>query len=89
MTLRGAIRLLLYYLRPDLRDRGLGEQLDAYVRQLCRAAGVHTTTLRVSPENIRAMAFYLRHGWHDCGIDPDHPDVHMMERAEFGLDGRT
>src|SRR5215468_5854468 len=52
--------VLLYYLRPDLRGRGLGEQLDAYVRELCRAAGVHRTTLRVSRENIRAMAFYRR-----------------------------
>ena len=73
--------VLLYYLRANLRGRGLGAQLDAYVRELCRAAGVHTTTLRVSPDNRRAMAFYTKHGWHDRGIDPDHPEVHIMERA--------
>lgn len=74
--------VLLYYLRSDLRGRGLGEQLDAYVRELCRATGVHTTTLRVSPENRRAIAFYRKHGWRDHGLDPDHHDVHIMERAE-------
>jgi len=74
--------VLLYYLRPDLRGRGLGEQLDAYVRELCRAGGVHTTTLRVSPANSRAMAFYRRKGWHDRGRDADHPDVHLMERDD-------
>ena len=74
--------VLLYYLRADLRGRGLGEQLDAYVRELCRAAGVHATTLRVSPENGRAMTFYRKHGWRDRGLDPDHPDVHIMERAD-------
>jgi len=73
--------VLLYYLRPDLRGLGLGEQLDVYVRELCRAAGVHTTTLRVSPGNRRAMAFYRRKGWHDRGLDADHPDVHIMERV--------
>lgn len=74
--------VLLYYLRSDWRGRGLGEELDAYVRELCRAAGVRATTLRVSPENRRAMAFYRKQGWHDYGLDPEHPDVHIMERAE-------
>jgi RimJ/RimL family protein N-acetyltransferase len=73
--------VLLYYLRSDFRDRGLSEQLDAHVRDLCHTAGVHTTTLRVSPENYRARAFYQKHGWYDRGIDPDHPDVHIMERT--------
>jgi ribosomal protein S18 acetylase RimI-like enzyme len=74
--------VLLYYLRSDFRGRGLGEQLDAYVRAMCRAAGVQTTTLRVSAENRRAIAFYRKHGWHDRGPDPDHPDVRIMERAD-------
>lgn len=62
--------------KPDAAYR-----LDAYARELCRAAGVRTTTLRVSPENKRAIAFYRKHGWHDRGPDPGHPDVHIMERA--------
>jgi GNAT superfamily N-acetyltransferase len=73
--------VLLYYLRTDLRGRGLGKQLDVYVHELCRATGVQTTTLRVSPENIRAMTFYRKLGWHDRGPDADHPNVHIMQRS--------
>jgi ribosomal protein S18 acetylase RimI-like enzyme len=72
--------VLLYYLRPDTRGRGFGKLLDGYVIELCRAAGVHITTLRVSPTNERAMAFYRKQGWHDRGQDPEHPEVHLMER---------
>jgi ribosomal protein S18 acetylase RimI-like enzyme len=74
--------VLLYYLRSDLRGRGFGEQLDAYVRGLCRADGVHAATLRVSPSNARAVAFYRKQGWHDRGPDPEHPGVHIMDRIE-------
>jgi ribosomal protein S18 acetylase RimI-like enzyme len=73
--------VLLYYLRPDARGRGFGTQLDAYVIERCRAAGVQTTTLRVSPTNARASAFYRKLGWHDRGPDPEHPGVHVMDRA--------
>lgn len=73
--------ILLYYLRPDLRGRGFSQQLDAYVLELCRAAGVRTMTLRVSPTNQRAVAFYRKQGWHDRGQDPEHHDVHTMERV--------
>ena len=72
--------VLLYYLRPDLRGQGFSEQLDTYVVGLCRASGVHTTSLRVSPTNARAVAYYSKRGWHDRGPDTEHPDVHVMER---------
>lgn len=74
--------VLLYYLRPEWRGRGLGQQLDAYVRELCQAGGVRAMTLRVSPKNSRAMAFYRRKGWQDRGVDADHPDVRIMERGD-------
>lgn len=74
--------VLLYYLRPDFRGRGFGKQLEAYVLGLCRAAGVETAALRVSPRNGRAMAFYRNQGWHDQGPDPEHPEVHVMERVD-------
>src|SRR5213082_3475854 len=64
--------VLLYYLRSELRGLGFGEQLDAYVARLCRTASIHITTLRVSPTNARAMAFYRKRGWRDLGQDPDH-----------------
>jgi ribosomal protein S18 acetylase RimI-like enzyme len=72
--------VLLYYLRPDCRGRDLGSQLDAYVLELCRAAGVQTTTLRVSPTNARAIGYYRKYGWRERGRDPEHPDVDLMER---------
>jgi GNAT superfamily N-acetyltransferase len=74
--------VLLYYLRPELRGRGFGEQLDTYVGELCRAAAIRTTSLRVSPTNSRAMVFYRKHGWHDRGQDPEHLDVHIMDRVD-------
>jgi RimJ/RimL family protein N-acetyltransferase len=74
--------VLLYYLRPDMRGRGLAEQLDAYVLALCRTAGIQRTTLRVSPNNSRAIAFYRKQGWHDQGQDPEHPEVHVMNRVD-------
>jgi ribosomal protein S18 acetylase RimI-like enzyme len=74
--------VLLYYLRPELRGLGFGEQLDAYVTRLCRAAGISAATLRVSPTNSRAMAFYHKRGWHDRGQDPAHLEVHIMERVD-------
>jgi ribosomal protein S18 acetylase RimI-like enzyme len=79
---RSRAHVLLYYLRPDMRGRGFGSELDANVLRSSRAAGVDTTTLRVSPSNARAMAFYRKHGWHDRGRDPQHPDVHVMERSD-------
>ncbi len=80
-TDRRRAHVLLYYLRADSRGRGLGQQLDAYVLELCRAAGVHTTTLRVSSTNRGAVAFYRKQGWQDRGPDPEHDDVNIMERS--------
>lgn len=80
-TAASRAHVLLYYLRSDLRGRGFGDQLDAYVLDLCRAAGIHTTSLRVSETNGPAMAYYLKHGWLDRGQDPENPDVRVMERV--------
>lgn len=74
--------VLLYYLRADVRGRGFGAQLDAYVLGLCRSAGIRLMTLRVSAANGCAVAFYRKHGWRDRGPDPDHPDVHVMQRVD-------
>jgi ribosomal protein S18 acetylase RimI-like enzyme len=70
----------LYYLRADLRGTGLGDELDQYVRDLVRDAGFDFARLRVSPTNTRALAYYRKHGWQDRGADPDHANVHVMER---------
>jgi ribosomal protein S18 acetylase RimI-like enzyme len=59
---------------------GVADELDAYVRELVRNAGFQRASLRVSPTNTRARAYYRKHGWIDRGLDPEHPNVHVMER---------
>ena len=86
---RSRAHVLLYYLRPDMRGQGFAAELDAYVLRSCRAAGIRRITLRVSPTNARAMAFYRRQGWRDLGPDPQHCDVHVMERAATDTDRGT
>jgi ribosomal protein S18 acetylase RimI-like enzyme len=80
-TDRAYAHVLLYYLRPDARGRGFGDDLDTYVARFLREAGVRRATLRVSPTNLRAMAYYRKHGWRDRGPDPEHASVHVMERG--------
>jgi ribosomal protein S18 acetylase RimI-like enzyme len=72
--------VLLYYIIPELRGRGLGEHLDTYVGSFLWRAGVVSAWLRVSPANARAMRFYEKHAWIDRGPDEQHPDVHVMEK---------
>lgn len=74
--------VLLYYLRSDFRGQGFGGQLDTYVRGLFRGAGVGIATLRVSPTNAPAVAFYCKQGWRDEGPDSEHPDVRVMQRVD-------
>lgn len=73
-------RVLLYYLVADMRGSGLGDELDAYVDTVARRCGFRVAQLRVSPTNARALAYYRKHDWADRGPDPQHPEVHVMER---------
>jgi ribosomal protein S18 acetylase RimI-like enzyme len=79
-TDKSRAHILLYYLRPDVRGQGFGDDLDAYVVTLLRNADVTHATLRVSPTNARAVAYYRKHGWHDMGQDPENRSVHLLER---------
>lgn len=73
----GDVKLL--YLIPSARGRGLGEMLHDYVIQVFQQVGVVKARLSVSPTNIRAVAFYTKHGWRAVGPRPDLPEVTLME----------
>lgn len=71
----------LYYLAPEYRNRGLGRHLDEYATDYLVGQGFKTGRLSVSPTNMQAVRFYLKHGWRDLGPRPGHPEVHGMEKA--------
>jgi ribosomal protein S18 acetylase RimI-like enzyme len=68
----------LFYLRPDARGQGLGEQLHAYAVALLQRRGVRVAGLSVSPTNDRALRYYERHGWRDLGARAGADHVHEM-----------
>lgn len=58
------VQLVKLYLRPHARGRGIGALILA---SLCRSAAVRSQPLRlrVLAVNIRAQAFYARHGFRE------------------------
>lgn len=71
----------LFYLRPDARGCGFGEQLHDYALALLRRHGVRVAGLSVSPTNHRALRYYERHGWRDLGARAGAGHVHEMQLA--------
>jgi len=69
----------LFYLAEQLRGSGAGDDLQRYAMRFMRSQGVGTAQLNVSPTNARALTYYRKHGWRDCGLPPGRDDVHMME----------
>ena len=57
----------LYYLSCDYRGRGYSKYLDEFAIKFFQDLGVEFIKLSVSPTNIRAIKFYQKHGWIDCG----------------------
>jgi len=51
------------YVLPDHRGQGLGTAALQRANQVCRALGVRAMHLTVAPNNPRALALYLRHGF--------------------------
>lgn len=77
--LRGHVSL--FYLTPQLRGSGAADDLQRYAMQFMRSQRVATAQLNVSPTNARALAYYRKHGWKDCGPRPGRDDVHLMEHS--------
>jgi len=51
------------YVLPDHRGRGLGTAALQRANEVCEALGVRAMHLTVAPDNLRARALYLRHGF--------------------------
>lgn len=69
----------LIYLRPSARGSGVGDSLHEYAVTFMRERSVNRVLLSVSPMNARAVAYYAKHGWRDCGPRPDDETVHTMD----------
>ena len=76
---RGYINL--FYLTANARGCGAGDQLHDYAVHVLRQRAVTSTRLSVNLANVRAVAYYRKHGWVDCGPRPNTPDVNTFELA--------
>jgi len=71
----------LFYLRPDARGHGLGDELHDYAVAVLQRQRVGVAGLSVSPTNVRAVRYYERHGWRNLGPRPGAVHVHELELA--------
>jgi ribosomal protein S18 acetylase RimI-like enzyme len=70
----------LFYLVPEYRGRGVGQELEAYASRFFAGLGWDAARLTVSSTNIPAVKFYRKHGWIDLGPSEVHPEVQVMEK---------
>jgi ribosomal protein S18 acetylase RimI-like enzyme len=70
----------LFYLIPECRGKGLGSQLEQFAVDFLLRAGHRAARLCVSPTNLPAVAFYLKHQWQDLGPREDRPEGHYLEK---------
>jgi ribosomal protein S18 acetylase RimI-like enzyme len=76
----GAAKVNLFYLAASWRNRGFGTQLEKYAVEFLQAKGFRRAWLRVSPTNVQATRFYLKHGWTFVGESRRGTDTLVMER---------
>jgi RimJ/RimL family protein N-acetyltransferase len=69
-----------FYLVPEMRNQGLGAELDEYARQFFAQMGFSRARLSVSPTNLQAWRFYAKSGWVDVGPRQEMPEVHLLEK---------
>ena len=67
----------LFYLVESERGTATGDAIHAHVVGLLRRHGSSVADLHVSGSNLRALRYYLKHGWRDLGAGPN-GDVHRM-----------
>ena len=59
--------LALLAVHPDCRQRGLGARLIDWLEQPARIAGIERILVEARADNPRAIAFYAKHGYSECG----------------------
>ena len=67
----------LYYLTPEERGKGKGQQLHDYVKQFFKSNNVSEYHLRVSPANTSAVKFYRRMGMTEIGSEMNGKVIRM------------
>lgn len=75
--------LYALYLDPGHWGRGIGTQMHAAVLERLRSCGFTHAGLWVLAGNVRALRFYVRHGWTDTGrtqIEAGPGGVELHER---------
>ncbi|MFE1439740.1 GNAT family N-acetyltransferase [Streptomyces sp. NPDC058739] len=84
------VDLRQFHVDPGHWRSGIGTALHTACREQWRADGRRTAVLRVHTHNLRAQAFYARHGWTP---DPDRPrapdDHHLDLRLDVSGDRRA
>ena len=63
--------LFALYALPAQWSRGVGHALITAAEEALRSAGYRTASLWVLDGNVRAAAFYERHGWLEDGAEKD------------------
>ncbi len=70
----------LFYLIPEKRGTGIGDVIHGYVEDHYRRLGYSVLRLTVSFENVRAIKYYIKHGWKEIGPRSDFPGTFYMEK---------
>ncbi|MFE3634102.1 GNAT family N-acetyltransferase [Streptomyces sp. NPDC059168] len=73
----GTVKLFQFHVDPGHWRGGIGSALHAACVEQWRADGTRTAALEVHVDNLRAQAFYARHGWVP---DPECPDDGHLHR---------
>lgn len=67
----------LYYLIPERRGNGIGQELHYYAKQFFKNNNVNEYHLRVSPTNTSAIKFYRKIGMKEVGPEVDGKVIRM------------
>ncbi|MGG1657512.1 MULTISPECIES: GNAT family N-acetyltransferase [Geobacillus] len=67
----------LYYLIPEKRGKGIGQELHNYAKNFFRNNKVTEYHLRVSPNNTQSMKFYKKNGMEELCSEFDGKVIRM------------
>lgn len=73
------------YVAPAQRRKGLGAQLLGYAERFARSVGARCLWLETQNVNVPAIRFYLRSGFHLCGLDESLYDPAIVSPEETAL----